>query len=92
MYLLSGRAGRENIWPEIMAYGPSVARSVRHDLTQSISILLNDHRAFPFSFFFRVTKFGMFLDFLNTFALKARGRTGHKIKYRMRHLKSTKKS
>ena len=25
------RAGRENIWPEVMAYGPSVARSVRHD-------------------------------------------------------------
>ena len=26
-----GRAGRENIWPEVMAYGPSAARSVRHD-------------------------------------------------------------
>ena len=26
-----GRAGRENIWPAVMAYGPSVARSVRHD-------------------------------------------------------------
>ena len=43
-----GRAGRENIWPEVMAYGPSAARSVRHDRgpnifpsgppTQSISI------------------------------------------------------
>ena len=37
---------------------------VRPDLTQSISILLYDHHAFPFSFlfffsFFRVTKFGM---------------------------------
>ena len=33
MYLLTelGRAGRENIWPEVMAYGPSAARSVRHD-------------------------------------------------------------
>ena len=30
-YLLSGRAGRENIWPEVMAYGPSAARSVRHE-------------------------------------------------------------
>ena len=30
-YWLSGRAGRENIWPEVMAYGPSAARSVRHD-------------------------------------------------------------
>ena len=41
--------------------------SVRPDLTQSISILLYDHHAFPFSlffsifFFFRVTKFGMLL-------------------------------
>ena len=31
MIWLSGRAGRENIWPEVMAYGPSAARSVRHD-------------------------------------------------------------
>ena len=30
-YWLSRRAGRENIWPEVMAYGPSAARSVRHD-------------------------------------------------------------
>ena len=30
-YWLSGRAGRENIWPEVMAYGPNAARSVRHD-------------------------------------------------------------
>ena len=43
---------------------------VRPDLTQSISILLYDHHAFPFSFlfffffffFFRVTKFGMLLS------------------------------
>ena len=38
---------------------------VRPDLTQSISILLYDHHAFPFFFFFffffRVTKFGMLL-------------------------------
>ena len=35
---------------------------VRPDLTQSISILSYDHRAFPFFFFFRVIKFaiGMF--------------------------------
>ena len=26
-----GRARRENIWPEDMAYGPSTARSVHHD-------------------------------------------------------------
>ena len=26
-----GRAGRENIWPSVMAHGPSAARSVRHD-------------------------------------------------------------
>ena len=30
-YWLSRRAGRENIWPEVMAYRPSAARSVRHD-------------------------------------------------------------
>ena len=30
------RAGRENIWPEVMAYGPSAARSVRHDLGPNI--------------------------------------------------------
>ena len=60
-----GRAGRENIWLEVMAYGPSCAQSVRHhwwprakyfpvepDLTQSISILSYDHRAFPFIPFF----------------------------------------
>ena len=51
MYLLTEWEGRtENIWPEVMAYGPSAARSVRLDrgpniflsgptLTQSISIL-----------------------------------------------------
>ena len=37
-YWLSGRAGRENIWPEVMAYGPS--------------ILLFEHCAFPFFFLF----------------------------------------
>ena len=26
-----GRAGRENIWPSVMAHGPRCARSVRHD-------------------------------------------------------------
>ena len=26
-----GRARRENIWPEVMAYGPSAVKSVRHD-------------------------------------------------------------
>ena len=30
-YWLNRRAGRENIWSEVMAYGPSAARSVRHD-------------------------------------------------------------
>ena len=63
MYLLTelGRAGRENIWPEVMAYGPSAKYfPVRPDLTQSISILSYDHRAFPF--FFPEIKFatGMF--------------------------------
>ena len=51
-----------------MAYGPSAAKYflVRPDLTQSISILLYDHSAFPFffpcffSFNFRVIKFVMF--------------------------------
>ena len=33
-----GRAGRENIWPEVMAYGPSAARSVRHDRGPSHSV------------------------------------------------------
>ena len=51
-YWPSGSAGRENIWPEAMAYGPSAKYfPVRSDLTQSISILY-DHRAFPFRFFF----------------------------------------
>ena len=27
---------RENIWPEVMAYGPSAARSVRHDQVPDI--------------------------------------------------------
>ena len=35
-YWLNGRAGRENIWPEFMAYGQSTARSVRHDRWISI--------------------------------------------------------
>ena len=26
-----GRARRENMWPEVMAYGPSAAKSVRYD-------------------------------------------------------------
>ena len=76
MYLLTEWEGRtENIWREVMAYGPSAARSVRPDrgakyfrvrpdLTQLISILSYDNRAFPFfffvNFFFRVIKFGMF--------------------------------
>ena len=33
-----GRAGRENIWPLVMAYGPSCARSLRHDLRPSHSV------------------------------------------------------
>ena len=31
-----GRAGRENIWPSVMAHGPRCARSVRHDLRPNI--------------------------------------------------------
>ena len=31
-----GRAGRENIWPTVMAHGPRCARSVRHDLGPNI--------------------------------------------------------
>jgi len=31
-----GRAGRENIWLLVMAYGPRCARSVRHDLEPNI--------------------------------------------------------
>ena len=32
MYLLTEWEGRTgNIWPEVMAYGPCAARSVRHD-------------------------------------------------------------
>ena len=31
-----GRAGRENIWPSVMAHGPRCARSVRHDLEPNI--------------------------------------------------------
>ena len=33
-----GRAGRENIWPEVMAYRPSAARSVRLDPWPSHSV------------------------------------------------------
>ena len=37
-YLLtkSGRAGWENIWLSVMAYGPRCARSARHDLEPNI--------------------------------------------------------
>ena len=45
-YWLGGRAGRENIWLEVRAYGPSAARSVppdREPNTQSISILSYDY-------------------------------------------------
>ena len=31
-----GRAGRENIWPSVMAHGLRCARSVRHDLGPNI--------------------------------------------------------
>ena len=31
-----GRAGRENIWPSVMAHGPRCARSVRRDLGPNI--------------------------------------------------------
>ena len=31
-----GRAGRENIWPSVIAHGPRCARSVRHDLGPNI--------------------------------------------------------
>ena len=31
-----GRAGRENIWPSVMAHGSRCARSVRHDLGSNI--------------------------------------------------------
>ena len=65
-YWLSGRAGRENIWPEVMAYGPSAARSVRHDpnsVNKHFIIWPPRFSFFPFFFyfFFRVTKFGMLL-------------------------------
>ena len=52
-----GRAGRENIWPSVMAHGPRCARSVRHDLgpnifpsgppTQSISTYYHMTRTAP---------------------------------------------
>ena len=37
-YLLTklGRAGWENIWLKVMAYGPSAAKSVRHDFEPNI--------------------------------------------------------
>ena len=50
MYLLTEWEGRTG---KYLAYGPSAA-------SQSISILLYDHRAFPFFFLFRVIKFVMF--------------------------------
>ena len=31
-----GRAGRENIWPSVMAHGPRCARSVRHHVGPNI--------------------------------------------------------
>ena len=31
-----GRAGRENIWPSVIAHGPRCARSVRYDLGPNI--------------------------------------------------------
>ena len=62
MYLLTefGRAGRENIWHEVMAYGLSTARSVlqifsRPNSVNKYFIMIAVHRAFPFffsSFFF----------------------------------------
>ena len=37
MYLLTKwERGMENIWLEVMAYGPSAARSVRHDREPNI--------------------------------------------------------
>ena len=36
-YWLSGRAGRENIWLEVMPYGPSAARSVQMTKSQIFS-------------------------------------------------------
>ena len=61
MYLLIWWEGRTG---KYLARGHGV-RTERSEprLTQSISILLYDHRAFPFSFFFffRATKFGMLL-------------------------------
>ena len=52
-----GRAGRENIWPSVMAHGPRCARSVRHDIgpnifpsgppTQSISTYYHMARTAP---------------------------------------------
>ena len=74
MYLLTEWEGRTEKYlgrghgvrterSEVRAPCPSAKYfPVRPDLTQSISILLYDHCAFPFSiFFFRVTKFGMSL-------------------------------
>ena len=48
MYLLTEWEGRTG---KYLARGHGV-RTERSDLTQSISILLYDHHAFPFSFFF----------------------------------------
>ena len=40
-----GRAGRENIWPSVMAHGPSAKYfPVRPDLTQSISTYYKIYR------------------------------------------------
>ena len=65
MYLLTeweGRTGKylargHGVRTEVRAPWPSAQYfPVRPDLTQSISILLYDHRAFPFTFFFSGSK------------------------------------
>ena len=57
-YWLSGRAGRENIWPEVMAYGPSAARSMHHTYIISFNkhFIIIDNGAFLFFFFFGYDK------------------------------------
>ena len=50
MYLLTklGRAGWENIWLEVMAYGPSAARSVRHEAArEAVRFCSRAVRLFP---------------------------------------------
>ena len=71
-YWLGGRAGRENIWPEVMAYGPSAmtegqifSRPARPNSVNKHFIIWPPRFSFfPFFFyffFFRVTKFGMLI-------------------------------